>query len=373
MLELGVGLESLGHEVVICAHQFEPGTIDPEIEQRFEIRAARTGPIEIPLNDAQSLKRAWIDMRELAKVVPNDVDVLNVHEAPAHMAGWYARRRGVRPVVWTRNDATLYELAKLPEESWLPPSGRARNLVRIAAGQPDRIAARGIDQIVVLDERNRRMVREAYDRDARIVRSGAAQKFFDAPTHEAARAQLGIAADEFAVLAVGILIPYRRHEDIVSAVALIDDARLRVIGSDHVSPETAQALRAQVDAAGLTDRVELIQDAVSDAELVAHFAAADAFVFANELQTWGLAPLEAIAAGTPVIVSRGAGVHEVLGGRPGVQLVDTRSPKQIAEALERIRRDRSAFDVAATREWSHAELASTTFATRMAELFEELA
>jgi glycosyltransferase involved in cell wall biosynthesis len=149
--------------------------------------------------------------------------------------------------------------------------------------------------------------------------------------------------------------------------------RLRLIGSDHLSPETGVSLRKFVDESGIEDRVELIQTAVPDDELLAHFAAADAFVFPNELQTWGLAPLEAIAAGTPVVVSRGAGVHEVLDGRPGVQLVDPRAPEQIAAALENIRNAPGDWDVTETREWSRTELSSTAFAGHMADLFESLA
>jgi hypothetical protein len=56
-----------------------------------------------------------------------------------------------------------------------------------------------------------------------------------------------------------------------------------------------------------------------------------------------------------------------------VQLVDPRAPEQIAAALERIRSDPSAYDVAETRSWIHDEFASATFAARMAELFDELA
>ena len=118
------------------------------------------------------------------------------------------------------------------------------------------------------------------------------------------------------------------------------------------------------------DRVELIQTAVSDADLVAHFAAADAFVFANQRQTWGLAPLEAIAAGTAVVVSRGAGVHEVLDGHQGVQLVDPQSPQQIAGALQRIKDDPAAYDVSETRAWTRKQFSAEAYARRMLELFE---
>lgn len=377
MFELARGLADRGDEPVICAYQFEPCTIDPELESAFEIRAVETGSIHHPAGMVDIQRVKWAEMWRLAELFPRDADVVNVHESPVYMAGWFAHLRRKMPVVWTRNDPQLYEQILMPDESWTTPStNRAMDLVFRAAGQTDRMAIRGLDAICVLDERNKRMVRRAYGRDARIVRSGAAPRFFNAPTRTEARALLGIDDDEFAILSVGILLPHRRHKDAVRAVGMLSPEgrapRLRVIGSNHLSPETGAELVSFIDESGIADRVELVQTAVNDELLLAHFAAADVFVFANERQTWGLAPLEAIAARTPVIVSRGAGVHEVLDGRDGVQLVDPRSPDQIAAALERVRANPEAFDVTTTREWSREALSATAFAGQMAEIFAEV-
>lgn len=376
LLELGRGLGQLGHEVVVCAYQFEPGTVDPELEEMFEYRAVKRQKIDHPKSLVALQKAKWLEMKRLADLIPDDVDVINGHESPVYMAGAFAKRRLEVPFVWTRNDATLYEQMIMPDQSWSPRPGRLMQLAYRTSGRLDRMAIRSLDAICVLDERNQRMTKRAYGRDAQIMRSGAAPRFFDAPSRAEARRQLQIDADEFAVLGVGVLYAHRRHEDIVRALAQLQEngrpPRLRLIGSDHQSPETAEGLRAFIAESGIADRVEMINTAVSDEVLRAHFAAADAFVFANEHQTWGLAPLEAIAAGTPVVVSRGAGVHEVLEGRAGVQLVDARAPDQIADALERIRQDASAFEVSATREWTREEFSAETFARRMAELFERL-
>lgn len=376
ILELARGLKELGHEVVICAYQFERGTVDSALEEAFEFRAVSRQRITHPRGVAAIQKVKWLEMKRLANLIPPDVDIVNVHETPAYMAGAFARRRLKVPVVWTRNDAVLYEQIVMPDEAWEPSAGRLHDLAYRLVGLTDRAAIRSLDAICVLDQRNRRMVERAFGRDALVVRSGAAPRFFEAPSRADARAHLGIDADEFAVLSVGILLPHRRHEDTVRAVGMLADGprrpKLRVIGSDHLSPETGERLRDFVAQSGIADRVEMIQSAVSDEDLLAHFAAADAFVFANERQTWGLAPLEAIAARTPVVVSRGAGVHEVLEGRAGVQLVDPRSPEQIAVALERVRGEPSAYDVTATREWTRDEFSAAAFARHMADLFAEL-
>ncbi len=375
MMGLGHGLREGGHEVVICCHEYEPGSMQPDPAESFEIRAVHTGEIRVPRTRAESLRFSWRAMRDLAKLVPADADTVNAHESPAHIAGHYARRRVDTPVVWTRNDYTVYEAALMPEETWLPAIGVAGRVARRVAGLPDRQAGRAMDAIAVLDSRNARMVERAYGHKAEIICSGAAEKFFDAPARGEARRALGIADDEVFVLGLGILAPYRRFEDLIDAIGElgdIDRLRARVIGSDHSYPQYGHDLSARIARLGLEDHVELVREAVSDDDLVANYAAADVFVFPNEKQTWGLAPLEAIAAGTPVVVSRGAGVHEVLEGRPGVEVVAVRSPQAIATAVRAQLTASGRAGLDDTREWVRAEFGKQAYAAKMAALFAGL-
>jgi len=57
-------------------------------------------------------------------------------------------------------------------------------------------------------------------------------------------------------------------------------------------------------------------------------------LFPNDLQTWGLAVLEAMACGCPVLVSRGSGVHEVLVDQDSALLFSPRNPKELANKIE---------------------------------------
>ncbi len=76
---------------------------------------------------------------------------------------------------------------------------------------------------------------------------------------------------------------------------------------------------------------------VSDAEMKDTLVAADVFVILSQRYAWGLAPLEAIASGTPVILTPGAGVYDILAGRPGVQVVPAEDPRATADAIRRWR------------------------------------
>jgi len=73
---------------------------------------------------------------------------------------------------------------------------------------------------------------------------------------------------------------------------------------------------------------------VPDEEIRDFYSACDAFLFPNDQQTWGLAVLEAMACGCPVLVSRGAGVHEILTDQVNAVLFPPRDPVELANKIE---------------------------------------
>ncbi|MGB0871971.1 MAG: glycosyltransferase family 4 protein [Solirubrobacterales bacterium] len=375
MTELARNLADLGHEATVCIHDHDSEDAFTGASEGFEVRSVEQGPYAIPVGARRALKQIWLQMPRLAKIVPADVDVINAHEFPAIHAGRIAARRLGVPLVWTRNDYTVFEFALIPDETPVEPMSILQRSLRAVVSAPDARAARAADSIVVLDQRNRRMVARCYRREAEIIRSGPAPHFYDARSKTDARARLGIPEDDFVVLGVGILMPMRRFDDLIDAVASLgprSNAKTRIIGSDHIDPTYADHLDQRIAGLGLADRVTLIRGAVSEDQLSDSYAAADLFVFPNSKQTWGLAPLEAIAARTPVVVSRGAGVHEVLEGRAGVQLVDALAPDQLAEAIIRVESDPASFEVESTRDWVRENLNNRTYAENMLELFERV-
>lgn len=370
MLELALGLRREGHDVVIACHDFEQGTEFASTSDLVEVRSVRRGATGREASRGQTASLVLRGMRSVARLIPSDVDVINAHEWPAQRAGAAASARIGAPLVWTRNDETLFERAVIPSETTLRPSGAMR-AAHGAFGALDFLDARRASTIVVLDERNARMARRAYRRPVEIVRSGPARQFFEPPDPDAARDRLGVPRDAFFVLGFGILFPHRRHEDLIAATGLLSDLdglQVRIVGSPHAAPAHADALGAAIVDGGLQGVASLEPRALSEAELRDHYAAADAFVFPNERQTWGLAPLEALAGGTPVVLSSGAGVHDVLHGRPGVWTVAPRSPEAIAAAIRDIRSS-GAGGLEQTRGWIGAELTAERYAQRMAEIY----
>jgi len=128
---------------------------------------------------------------------------------------------------------------------------------------------------------------------------------FDPAVRAAARARLGIPADAFVAGGVGRLVPGKHFDTLVRAVAAVPGARLVLAGD---GPERA-ALHAAAEELDALDRVQLIGEcdgavapaASGELGVPDVLAAVDVFVSPSAEEAFGLAVLEALAAGLPVL------------------------------------------------------------------------
>ena len=124
---------------------------------------------------------------------------------------------------------------------------------------------------------------------------------FDPDARARARAQFGIAPETFVIGTLGRLDPNKRIDMVIDSVApLLGDsaggkpAVLLVVGRG----EEMDALKAAAARAGVADQVIF---AGFQADTAAMLAALDLYVMASVQETFGLAALEAMANGLPVL------------------------------------------------------------------------
>ena len=94
---------------------------------------------------------------------------------------------------------------------------------------------------------------------------------------------------------------------------------LRLAGSPDRDPPTAAALRAQIDAAGLADRVELIGELGPEA-LERAYAGADLFVMSSLYEGYGMALAEAMARGLPIVTTTGGAAAKTVPDDAGLKV-----------------------------------------------------
>jgi glycosyltransferase involved in cell wall biosynthesis len=136
------------------------------------------------------------------------------------------------------------------------------------------------------------------------------------------------------LLSLGTQEPNKNRNAIIQALATLAgegrDLQLAVVGGGGWRTETE---REQIERLGLTPRIHYT-GYVAQEDLAAIYSAASVFLFPSLHEGFGLAALEAMACGTPVVTSNTSSLPEVVGD--AALLVDPRNPSELAKAVARI-------------------------------------
>jgi glycosyltransferase involved in cell wall biosynthesis len=197
----------------------------------------------------------------------------------------------------------------------------------------DRVSADRVDVFLADSEHVRGRIAKHYRRSARVVYPPVETSFFTPPA-DAATAPAGDAP----YLVVSALVPYKGVE---RSIRVANRLRLplRVVG-------TGPDLKRLEAVAGPTVRFDrwLSMDALRDA-----YRGCRALIQAHE-EDFGIAPLEAMACGRPVIALRRGGAGEIVDRDTGV-LFEEASEESLADAIREF--ERRTFDPSRLRR--HAE------------------
>lgn len=177
------------------------------------------------------------------------------------------------------------------------------------------------DTLVVVSEQWREILRDEYGRSAVVVHNGVDPDRLPAPTEEVrAKLHAGVAPDgRFVFLGVGGVEPRKGTVHAFHALARLRragvDAMLAVVGGHSFQDYAAYRSAALAELPGLglhLGRDVVLLGTVDEDELAGWYHSADALCFPSIKEGWGLAVLEAMAAGLPVVASDLAVFREYL-------------------------------------------------------------
>ena len=168
------------------------------------------------------------------------------------------------------------------------------------------------DRILVVSEHWRDLLRREYGTAAKVVHNGVdPARFREAdPVQAKELRQRAGAAGRPLILSVGGIEPRKGSDTLVRAVAALKQAGRRpvhaIVGGHSFQDYRAYRDRVLASLPGLglsLDDDVVLLGTVPDAELPGWYAAADVLAFPSTKEGWGLAVLEAMSAGLPVVAS----------------------------------------------------------------------
>ena len=155
------------------------------------------------------------------------------------------------------------------------------------------------------------------------------------------------------VLTVGGIEPRKGSLDLLEAAARLDGMPLVIAGGETLFDYRSYRAKWEARAAEL-DLAPLVLGPVDDAQLPSLVAGAEVFAFPSVKEGFGLAPMEALAAGIPVVVSDLPVFREIFGDAATYAT----GPESLATAIRAARGDLSRKDlgraVAAGYTWDAA-------------------
>lgn len=208
------------------------------------------------------------------------------------------------------------------------------------------------DQVFVVSEHWRGLLRTDYGVEARVVPNGVdVARFSDVGDARRAelRARVGV-RDQFLFLSVGGIEPRKGSDHLVRSMSLLRSRLdpppvLAVMGGHSFQDHRAyrDAVLASLPGLGLElGRDVVLLGTVDDRDVPGWYHAADAFAFPSVNEGFGLAVLEALATGTPTVVADLPVFREYLEYERDVLVVAPGDDEALADRLHLIATDASA-------------------------------
>ncbi len=252
------------------------------------------------------------------------------------LSGWAGEFLNSR---WNVPHLTMFHtLAALKQEA--RPEEQESWLRREVEGQ----VMNAVDAVIAATEHERQHILDLYSAPAshlKVIPCGVdLEKFHPMPTAEA-RSRLGLGPGPI-LLFVGRMEPLKGASLLLEAAGWLAaegeahrSMQLVMVGGEPGGNPEEDRLRRLARDLGIQDRV-YFPGVISHAELPLYYNSADACVVPSYYESFGLAALEALSCGVPVIAAPVGGLSSFLRDGHNAVLFDCHHPRSLAGAIRRL-------------------------------------
>jgi glycosyltransferase involved in cell wall biosynthesis len=319
--QLALALTAHGHESVVLTNRWPEGVAESEVLDSVQVtRLAFPLPASPPAQVVRFLatapSAAWASARYIRDWRADVVHVIGAGP-PSVYLGMLAGRLGA-PLVFTTQGELSFDAHRAFERSATLRVGLRRTVRR----------ARVVTACSEFTLGNLQAFAEPRSR-CLVIPNGVDPEEF------ANRGSGAIGFGQY-ILGVGRLVPQKGFDVLLEAFAITELTGMSlVIAGEGFERDNLVRRAAEL---GIVDRVHLV-GAVGRKQLVALMLGATAFALPSRGEPFGIALLEAMAAGVPAIATAAGGVPEMARDGQNALLVDVENAEALSFALTRLVND----------------------------------
>lgn len=329
VLDITKGLASIGHEVTLAC--FDDTSVPAEWRDRSALRADLPRAVTLAWPGLPKPIRRFrtTEVESMTREI-RACDVLHLH------GPWESTNHQLAAIARTLNKPYILSIHGMMDD-WCMAQGALKKRIYVAARV--RTMARGAAAVLFTAEGEKRQVMKwlpVVDPDrARVLPLLFDMSEFESlPGPAIAREKYeALRTDGPIILFLSRLHPKKGVELLIDACAILKPEkhrfRLAIAGSGDPAYEAVLTRRA-IDA-GLSDRTYFL-GMVTGREKVSLLQAANVCVLPTSQENWGFVILESMAAGTPVVTTRGVDIWPELQAGGGTTIADA-TPGAIAHAV----------------------------------------
>ena len=329
--ELARSLGDLGVAVDVFtrSHGGDHGAVEA-ISPMARVVHLPAGDADAPLEDAFGELPAFLEaLRNYQRASGSEYRVVHSHY---WLSGWagqaFAREQQIPHVV------TFHTLALLKLQS------RAGEVEPEARREVEKELMASSQSVMAFSDHERDAMVQLYGADPRrieVTPCGVDLSLFRPLDQKQARDRLGLNGENV-FLYVGRLEPLKGLDLLLQIAAQLDTCQkvlVLVVGGDANDGRDTDRLRNMAKSLKVEDLVHFV-GRVDQRDLPVYYSAADVCIVPSYYESFGLAALESMACGTPVVAARVGGLSSVVQhGRTGY-LKPWRCPESFANSLEMI-------------------------------------
>jgi len=270
------------------------------------------------------------------------VDIINTHQILSSNAIDFSRHTLAIPKVYTFH-APSYREIELSLETWRSQGLRNRiksALMRVYLVELKLLQSSSLrksQRIVTLSDYSRKNVSAIFqipESAVEVIPAGVdIQRFYPPENKSSAKAKIGLDPSKFVVLTVRRLVPRMGIDNLLRAMVdvrkKIPNICALIVGTGAMET-SLKTMAAELNLGGIVKFCGLVKAE----NLPDFYRAADLFVLpTRDLEGFGIATIESLACGTPVIGTAIGGTVEILTGLDEDLLIEGVNSRSIADAI----------------------------------------